>query len=262
MSDQLKNQLQNIMESEETLSEFIRNRSSRGERFRPHASHLCNKLIKALKGSGLGASKVLSQRGRNNEHAWFNCSGDFDEYRRIIEDVFDTQLDGTGNSIFSSILESKNEKKDIYIAFHVRPMKFVVTISDADTVDDSDTMGMDDEEDINEGVKSLEEHLNEISPEDFGADKAEEDHEAEEIGTVGGSGTMRRDQARKHIARKMRKMEEFAVDPDRNGAFLIELSNLLNWADAIYGDDPKYKSIEHTFMYLLKSHGHKVQGQK
>lgn len=256
MSDNIKNQLQNIMESEEALSEFVRSRSARGERFRPHASHICNKLIKALKGTGLGASKVLGQRGRAKERAWFNCSGDFSEYRRIVEDVFDTQLDGTGGSIYASIIESKDDKKSIYIALHVRPMKFVVDVYDAAPHDDSwDDDDYGDEE-IDESVRSLEDHLNEMGPEDFGADKAMDNHEAEEIGTVGGAGVMRRDQARKKIARLMQRMAEQAVDPERDGSFLIEFQNLLNWVDAIYGDDPKYKSIENTYMYLLKSHGH------
>ena len=102
--------------------------------------------------------------------------------------------------------------------------------------------------------------LREMGPEDFGAgdsDQIRDNREHEDISPVGGAGTLTREAARKKLARVMAQMGEMAVDPERDGSFLVTLDIFLNWADAIYRDLPEYKSTEHTLKYILASHGHK-----
>ena len=99
--------------------------------------------------------------------------------------------------------------------------------------------------------------ISEMGPEDFGADRARENREEEIIGTVGGSGTMPRSSARRHLKRKFSMVVEKIEDPDWDGSVTGEFVNILEWFNAIYGDDPKFKNVESAMKRIMKSHGHK-----
>jgi len=102
--------------------------------------------------------------------------------------------------------------------------------------------------------KKLETILSEVTPDDFGAgDHATnmQNREEEEITTAGGSGSRTRASARRWIKGKLATLASFVDDPERDGAFDVEFINLLNWVDAVYQDTDGYKSVVHTYKYIL-----------
>jgi len=100
----------------------------------------------------------------------------------------------------------------------------------------------------------------EMSPDDFGAgnvNSARAAREEEDVWTVGGAGTRSREDARKHITKKLANLESVALDPEKDNSYISEFINLLEWTNAVYGDLPEFKYLETTMTRITKSHGHK-----
>jgi hypothetical protein len=108
--------------------------------------------------------------------------------------------------------------------------------------------------------KSIHDILNEMSPADFNAGDEEamkQAREDEELQVVEGGGTYDRKSARKMNARRMQQLIEMSQDPDRDNSSIIVFRNILNWFDAIYGDQNEYEGLLNAMQSILKYRGRK-----
>ena len=103
----------------------------------------------------------------------------------------------------------------------------------------------------------LDELLNEVSPEDFGAGSEADlirQREEQVLDTVGGAGTRDRAGARRWITTKLKNLLTVNEDHERDEGFLLEYMNLLNWAHSVYGDLEGYHQVIRLMERMIKDY--------